>query len=228
MLGVTDRYRSADDLPQTLSVFPLRGAILLPRASLMVNVFEPRYLALLDDALATDRLIGIVQPTDAAADGESPPGKDFPLRQVGCVGRITSFTEGDDGHYMITLVGVARFALEQEVKTDEPFRRLSVGFGNYSADFHSGEGEEDVDRPRLLATLRSYLEANNLSADWDGINRASNERLVNTLSILSPYGPEEKQALLEAPNLKERAEALVALAEMELASPDDGSGTSLQ
>lgn len=228
MLGVTDRYRSADDLPQTLSVFPLRGAILLPRASLMVNVFEPRYLALLDEALATDRLIGIVQPTDAAADGESPPGKDFPLRQVGCVGRITSFTEGDDGHYMITLVGIARFALEQEVKTDEPFRRLSVGFGNYSADFHSGEGEEDVDRPRLLATLRSYLEANNLSADWDGINRASNERLVNTLSILSPYGPEEKQALLEAPNLKERAEALVALAEMELASPDDGSGTSLQ
>ena len=228
MLGVTDRYRSADDLPQTLSVFPLRGAILLPRASLMVNVFEPRYLALLDDALATDRLIGIVQPTDAAADGESPPGKDFPLRHVGCVGRITSFTEGDDGHYMITLVGVARFALEQEVKTDEPFRRLSVGFGNYSADFHSGEGEEDVDRPRLLATLRSYLEANNLSADWDGINRASNERLGNTLSILSPYGPEEKQALLEAPNLKERAEALVALAEMELASPDDGSGTSLQ
>ena len=227
-MGVTDRYRSADDLPQTLSVFPLRGAILLPRASLTVNVFEPRYLALLDDALATDRLIGIVQPTDAAADGESPPGKDFPLRQVGCVGRITSFTEGDDGHYMITLVGVARFALEQEVKTDEPFRRLSVGFGNYSADFHSGEGEEDVDRPRLLATLRSYLEANNLSADWDGINRASNERLVNTLSILSPYGPEEKQALLEAPNLKERAEALVALAEMELASPDDGSGTSLQ
>lgn len=227
-MGVTDRYRSANDLPQTLSVFPLRGAILLPRASLMVNVFEPRYLALLDEALATDRLIGIVQPTDAAADGESPPGKDFPLRQVGCVGRITSFTEGDDGHYMITLVGIARFALEQEVKTDEPFRRLSVGFGNYSADFHSGEGEEDVDRPRLLATLRSYLEANNLSADWDGINRASNERLVNTLSILSPYGPEEKQALLEAPNLKERAEALVALAEMELASPDDGSGTSLQ
>ncbi len=227
-MGVTDRYRSADDLPQNLPVFPLRGAILLPRASLMVNVFEPRYLALLDDALAKDRLIGIVQPTDAAADGESPPGKGFPLRQVGCVGRITSFTEGDDGPYMITLVGIARFALEQEVDTDEPFRRWRVGFGNYSADFHSGQGEEDVDRPRLLATLRSYLEANNLSADWDGINRASNERLVNTLSILSPYGPEEKQALLEAPNLKERAEALVALAEMELASPDDGSGTSLQ
>jgi len=228
VLGVTDRYRSAEDLPQLLPVFPLRGAILLPRSSLMVNVFEPRYLALLDDALAKDRLIGIVQPTDVAAHDESPLGKAFPLRQVGCAGRITSFTEGDDGHYMITLVGIARFALEQEVETDEPFRRLRVGFGNYSADFQSGEGEEDVDRPRLLATLRCYLEANNLSADWDGINGASNERLVNTLSILSPYGPEEKQALLEAPNLKERAEALVALAEMELASPDDGSGTSLQ
>lgn len=228
MLGVTDHYRSADDLPQMLPVFPLRGAIVLPRASLLVNVFEPRYLALLDYALAKDRLIGIVQPTDAAGEGESPPGKDFPLRQVGCVGRITSFTEGDDNHYMITLVGITRFALEQEVETDEPFRLWRVGFGNYSADFQSGEGEEDVDRPRLLATLRSYLEANNLSADWNGINGASNERLVNTLSILSPYGPEEKQALLEAPNLKERAEALVALAEMELASPDDGSGTSLQ
>lgn len=225
---MTDQYRSADDLPHVLPIFPLRGAILLPRASLMLNVFEPRYLALLDFALAKDRLIGIVQPTAEAAEGESPPGKSFPLRQVGCAGRVTAFTESDDGHYLVTLTGIARFQLAHEAKSDEPFRLWRVDFGPYATDFRSGHGEDDVDRPRLLATLRSYLEANNLNADWDRINGASNERLVNTLSILSPYGPEEKQALLEAPNLKARAEALVALAEMELASPDDGSGTSLQ
>jgi Lon protease-like protein len=227
-LGVTDRYHSAADLPKVLPIFPLRGAILLPRASMTLNVFEPRYLALVDAALAGDRLIGLVQPAPDAAGGESPEGKDFPLRRVGCVGRITAFTEGDDGRYLISLSGIARFRLVRDVEGEEPFRLFRVDFAAFAADFLSGHGEDDVDRPRLLATLKSYLQANNLSADWDHINGAGNERLVNTLSILTPYGPEEKQALLEAPDLKARAEALVALAQMELAAPDDGSGTSLQ
>jgi Lon protease-like protein len=225
---VTDLYRSASDLPKLLPVFPLRGAILLPRASLTLNVFEPRYLALVDHALAGTRLIGVVQPAPEAGDGESPQGKIFPLRRVGCAGRITSFTESDDGRVVVALAGVARFHVGRDVDGEEPFRVCQVDFAPYGEDFVSGYGEDDVDRPRLIATLRSYLIANNLNADWERINGASTERLVNTLSILSPYGPEEKQCLLEARDLRARAEALVALAEMELAARDDGSGTSLQ
>ncbi len=148
---------------------------------------------------------------------------------MGCAGRISAFTESDDGRVVITLAGIARFAVAGEIA-----RRHAVPAWAASTlrpipqDFVGGHGEEEVDRPRLIATLRSYLIANNLNADWDRINNASNERLVNTLSILSPYGPEEKQCLLEAPDLRSRAEALVALAEMELAARDDGSGTSLQ
>jgi Lon protease-like protein len=225
---VTDLYRSASDLPKLLPVFPLRGAILLPRASLTLNVFELRYLALVDHALAGNRLIGVVQPAPEAGDGESPQGKVFPLRRVGCAGRITSFTESDDGRVVVALAGVARFRVGRDVDGEEPFRVCQVDFAPYGEDFVSGYGEDDVDRPRLIATLRSYLIANNLNADWERINGASTERLVNTLSILSPYGPEEKQCLLEARDLRARAEALVALAEMELAARDDGSGTSLQ
>jgi hypothetical protein len=227
-VGVTDRYRNVADMPKALPVFPLRGAILLPRASLTLNVFEPRYLALVDHALACDRLIGVVQPAPEAGDAESPKGMRFPIRGVGCAGRLSSFTESEDGRMVITLGGVARFAVGGDVAGDAPFRTCNVDFGPYARDFVAGHGEEEVDRPRLLATLKSYLIANNLKADWERINSASNERLVNTLSILSPYGPEEKQALLEAPDLRMRAEALVALAEMELATRDDGSGTSLQ
>jgi uncharacterized protein len=227
-LGVTDRYRSAADLPKVLPLFPLRSAILLPRTSVTFNVFEPRYLALVDEVLAGDRLMGVVQPAAEAGNTESPEGKTFPLRHVGCVGRLSAFTEGDDGRYLISLTGIARFDLVDEVESEEPFRTFSVSFANYASDFISGYGEEDVDRPKLLATLKSYLIANKLSADWDRINGAGNERLVNTLSILSPYGAEEKQALLEAPDLRSRAEALVALAEMELATRDDGSGTTMQ
>jgi len=194
---VNDRYRNAADLPDMLPVFPLRGAILLPRATLTLNVFEPRYLALIEHT-------------------------------VGCAGRITAFDETEDGRMMISLFGVARFTLGSEIPSDTPFRMWDVDFSSYADDFISGHGEDAVDRPRLLETLRSYLEANNLSADWERINSATNERLVNTLAILSPYGPEEKQALLQAKTLPERAEALVALAEMELASRDDGSGTSIQ
>jgi uncharacterized protein len=225
---VTDLYRSASDLPKVLPIFPLRGAILLPRASLTLNVFEPRYLALVDHALAGTRLIGVVQPAPEAGNGESPQGKIFPLRRVGCAGRITSFTESEDGRVVVALAGVARFRIGRDVEGEEPFRVCQIDFAPYGEDFVSGYGEDDVDRPRLIATLRSYLIANNLNADWERINSASTERLVNTLSILSPYGPEEKQCLLEARDLRARAEALVALAEMELAARDDGSGTSLQ
>ena len=227
-MGITDHYRNAADMPRELAMFPLRGAILLPRASLTLNVFEPRYLALVNHALAGDRLIGVVQPAPEAGEAESPRGRSFPLRSVGCAGRLFSFTENDDGRVVIALAGVARFAVGGDIAGDTPFRICAVDYAPFANDFITGYGEEEVDRPRLLATLKNYLTASNLNADWDRIDGASSERLVNTLSILSPYGPEEKQALLEAPDLKRRAEALVALAEMEIATRDDGSGTSLQ
>jgi uncharacterized protein len=227
-VGITDRYLTVADMPQMLAMFPLRGAILLPRASLTLNVFEPRYLALVDHALAADRLIGVVQPAPEAGDAESPKGRSFPLRSVGCAGRLFSFTESDDGRVVIALAGIARFTITGDVAGDTAFRICQVDFSPFAKDFVTGHGEDDVDRPRLLATLKNYLTASNLNADWDRIDGASSERLVNTLSILSPYGPEEKQALLEAPDLRARAEALVALAEMELAARDDGSGTSIQ
>jgi len=227
-LGLTDRYRSPADLPGRLPLFPLRGAILLPRASLSLNVFEPRYLAMVDAALGSDRLIGIVQPAPESGLAESPPGKDFPLREVGCAGRIVGFTEGEDGRMSISLAGIARFLRGDDIPTEQPYRVCAIDSAPYADDFVPGYGEEEVDRPRLIAALRSYLKANGLNADWERINSATTERLVNALAILSPYGPEEKQCLLEAKDLCARADALVALAEMELATRDDGSGTTLQ
>jgi Lon protease-like protein len=226
--GLTDAYRSPRDLPRALPLFPLRGAILLPRASLTLNVFEPRYLALVDYALSSGRVLGIVQPAPEAGDSESPLGNGVPLRRIGCAGRITAFSELEDERLMITLTGISRFSLGEEIDSEHPFRMFETDYGGFPRDFDEGHGEEDVDRPQLIATLRRYLEASHLKADWDRINSASSERLVNTLSILSPYGAEEKQALLEAPDLKARAEALVALAQFELATRDDDTGTSLQ
>lgn len=225
--GLTDKYRSPADLPELVPLFPLRGAILLPRAALTLNVFEPRYLELVDHALRGERVIGMVQPAPEAGASESPEGKEFLLRGTGCAGRLTAFTELEGQRMIITLTGIARFDAK-EVNSDFGFRLCQPDFGPYAHDFTPGHGEEEVDRPELIATLRNYLEVNKLQADWDRINTASTERLVNTLSILSPYGAEEKQALLEARDLKARAEALVALAEMELASRDDDTGTSLQ
>lgn len=209
-------------------VFPLRGVILLPRSTLPLNVFEPRYLEMVDDVLAGDRIIGVVQPRGAAGNGESPLGKAVPLRNVGSYGRITTFSETDDGRCLITLSGIARFEIVEERATDKLYRTCAVDVSRFAADLERGTGEDAVDRPRLLLALKSYLQAHGLSADWDSIERSSNELLVNTLSVISPYGPEEKQALLEAPDLKARAEVLVALAEMDLAERDDGSGTSVQ
>lgn len=227
-MGVTDRYCKPEDLPRALPVFPLRGVILLPRSTVPLNVFEPRYLELVDDVLAGERIIGLVQPHPSAGVSESPPGKSVPLAHVGCAGRLTSYAEGDDGRVRIALTGVCRFAIAGEQTSITPYRIFQASYDDYIDDFVPGQGEGAVDRQRLLSVLKTYLTAHSLSADWDSINRSSNELLVNTLSMISPYGPEEKQALLEAADLKERAEVLMMLAEMDLAAPDDGSGTAVQ
>lgn len=215
-------------MPAQIPVFPLRGVILLPRSTLPLNVFEPRYLALVDDALSGDRLIGIVQPDAGAGEVESPEGRDVPLRRTGCAGRLTAFQETDDNRVLISLCGIARFEISGEAGTDHAYRICSVNYDRFRDDFVYGSGEDEVDRERLLTVLKAYLNANKLSADWDSIDRSPNELLVNTLSMISPYGPEEKQALLEAESLARRAEVLVALAEMELAASDSESGSTIQ
>jgi uncharacterized protein len=214
-------YRGPQDCPDTLRVFPLSGALLLPRGQMPLNIFEPRYVAMVDDALRTDRLIGMIQPDPDEDDPIVPR-----LYRVGCAGRITQLAETGDGRYLITLTGVARFRVEDELAVDTPYRQCHVAFDAYAADFHARAGEDAVDRPGVLKALRDFVDANDLKVDWRGIEQAPNEALVNALCMMSPFGPREKQALLEAPDLKSRAEALIAITEIELARED--AGTTLQ
>jgi Lon protease-like protein len=207
-------------------VFPLQRAILLPRATLPLNIFEPRYLEMIADVMATTRVLSIVQPDPCKE--ESPAGKSIPLRKVGCTGRVTSYEEVPDGRLLVTLTGIARCTIVREVASAKPYRTCEVSYERYGSDFAAGAGEDAVDRQGLLRALKTYLEARKLRADWSAVSRSSNETLVNSLAIVSPYGPEEKQALLEAPDLKSRAEMLVALAEMELAAGSGGAGSTLQ
>ena len=218
-------YRGPSDLPEIIPVFPLTGALLLPRGQMPLNIFEPRYLAMIDDALADrHRLIGMIQPDTAHPGDEDRPN----LYQVGCVGRITQLAETGDGRYLLQLTGVARFRLEEELKVATAYRQCRVSFMPFAADFVARRGEDQVNRQAVLAALRDFLKANNLKADWDGIENAPNEALVNALSMMAPYGAAEKQALLEAPDLKTRAELLVALTEMELAKGSTSGEPPLQ
>ena len=220
-------YRNLTDLPDEIPMFPLHGAILLPRATLPLNVFEPRYLAMLDHVIAGDRVLGIIQPRTTDGTDESPRGDAVPLKSVGCTGRVTGFQELDGGRLAISITGVARFRILREHSNAEPFRVFSVNYEEFGDDLIANHGEEMVDRAQLLQVLKTYLEARNLQADWQAIEAASTELLVNSLSTISPFGPEEKQALLEARNLQQRAEALATLATMELAA-DYRSGGSVQ
>ncbi len=219
-MAFIDQYRSANDLPHRLKVFPLPGALLLPHAELPLNIFEPRYLAMVSDALAGDRLIGMIQPDDDDADLSGAPA----LKQVGCAGRITSFAETPDGRILITLTGICRFAIAREVSTDRPYRQVEADFSEFTGDLTDAEDEDEVDRTSLLKVFRDYLAANDMSADWDQVRAASTEALVNTLAVLAPHAPRDKQALLEAKDLKSRADVLIALTEMALARQGPSSG----
>ncbi|MEA2938979.1 MAG: uncharacterized protein QOC56_2483 [Alphaproteobacteria bacterium] len=218
-------YHSPADLPGVIPVFPLAGALLLPRGQLPLNIFEPRYLAMIDDALRTGhRLIGMIQPDPAHPGPEERPN----LYKVGCVGRITQIAETGDGRYTLQLTGIARFRIEEELALPTPYRQCRVTYVPFIDDFTARKGEDDVDRKSLLRALADFLKANDLKADWDGIENAPNEALVNALAMMSPYSAAEKQALLEAPDLKTRAEILVAMTEIELAKTNTDGETPLQ
>jgi hypothetical protein len=223
---ISERYKGPADLPQRVPVFPLRRAILLPRATLPLKIFEPRYLQMVDHVISTSRVLAMVQPE--GGDEESPVGRTVPLRRIGCAGRITGYQELDDGRMLITLTGIARLTLVDEVPLEKPYRICTVSYDRFLRDFTVAAGEDEVDRQGLLKALKTYLEARNLKVDWSAVSKSPTETLVNSLAVVSPYGAEEKQALLEAPDLKSRAEMLVALAEMELAAGAGGSGTTLQ
>jgi Lon protease-like protein len=189
-----------------------------------LNIFEPRYLAMIDEALKADRIIGMVQP-----DADNDPLANVPrLYRVGCAGRITQFAETGDGRYLITLIGVARFRIEEELPLVNLFRRCRVTFEPFATDFIARSGENDVDRAGVVKALRDFVNAVHVKVDWRGIEEAPNEALVNALCMMSPFGVREKQALLEAPNLKTRAEVLIALTEIELARGGAGSDSTLQ
>ena len=219
-------YSQAVDLPLVIPVFPLTGALLLPSGNMPLNIFEPRYLAMTDHALVTDRLIGMIQPD--LDGGECPNGPK--LCKMGCVGRITGFQETGDGRYMINLTGLCRFNIIEEVEMLNGFRqaRISVPDQEFKAPDPETRGEGSVNRELLLETFRRYLEVNDMDTDWEAVERTDDETLVTALCMMSPYGPAEKQALLEADDLFIRAETLVAITEIELARKNTDSGTILQ
>jgi Lon protease-like protein len=218
-------YRGPADLPGTIPVFPLPGALLLPRGQMPLNIFEPRYLEMVDDALRDGhRLIGMIQPDPAHPGGPDRPN----LYKVGCVGRITQIAETGDGRYLMQLTGVTRYRIIQELPVITAYRQCAVDYTPFIDDLTARKGEEHVDRKAVLAALTQYLKANDLKADWDGIENAPNEALVNALAMMSPYDPAEKQAMLEAPDLKTRAEILIAITEIALARSNTEGDPPLQ
>jgi Lon protease-like protein len=199
------------DLPDIIPVFPLPRALLLPRARLPLNLFEPRYLAMLDDTLKTEaRLIGMVQPNEV-------PGREGPgLHRIGCAGRVTQFSETEDGRYMITLAGISRFRVINEVEGFPPYRRCTVSWEGFDLDRKGTEKDTRFDRSAFIDLLGRYFDTQGLSADWKTLREADDELLVNSLSMMLDFGPEDKQALLEAPSLATRRETLVTLIEYAL------------
>jgi Lon protease-like protein len=218
-------YRGSADLPEIIPVFPLPGALLLPRGQLPLNIFEPRYLAMVDDSLRDGhRLIGMIQPDPAHSSSDDHPT----LFKIGCIGRITQLAESGDGRYLLQLTGVARFRVEEELNVATAYRQCRITTVPFADDFVARRGEDEVDRKALIEALSAFLKANNLKTDWQSVENAPNEALVNALAMMSPYGTAEKQALLEAPDLKSRAEILIAVTEIELAKKTAGGETPLQ
>lgn len=209
--------QSLADLPQVIPIFPLTGALLLPRGRLPLNIFEPRYLAMVEDALRHHRVIGMVQPS--CAEQKHPP-----LYPVGCLGRLTSWSETGDGRFLITLTGMIRFRIDAELKAMTPYRQVEAGYAPFAGDLQEAGDDTCIDRKRLGASLKSYLKQCNIQADWTSIERAPGEVLINSLAMICPFDIAEKQALLEAPCLATRAQLLTALIEMAAAGSGNVEG----
>ncbi len=209
------------DLPETIAVFPLPGALLLPRARLPLHIFEPRYLAMLEDCMKTPhRLIGMIQPR--SGPGATRGAGENRLSAIGCAGRLTAFSETEDGRYMVTLTGISRFKVRDEVQGFAPYRRCMVDWGPFGRDLGGTEEDAGFDRTRFMALLGRFFASRRLGTDWSGLKEAETELLINSLSMLCPFGPEDRQALLEAPSLVTRRETLVTLIEIALHGGEPG------
>jgi uncharacterized protein len=208
--------RGLAELPASLVIFPLTGVLLLPRGRLPLNIFEPRYLAMTEAALKSDRLIGMVQPQEGAGDAGDPP-----VYRTGCAGRMTSFAETDDGRYLITLTGIARFDIARELPRDELYRRVVPDWQPYAGDL--AEDATAIDRARLVAALKPFFRRYRIAAEWEAVEKTPDERLVSTIAMVAPFAPREKQALLEARDLAERARLLTALVEMATHAPGESA-----
>jgi len=201
--------KNSNDLPLTLPVFPLPGALLLPRTPLPLHIFEPRYLQMVEDCMKTpERLIVMAQPRGGAAGDR--------LNAIGCAGRLTGFNETDDGRYMITLTGISRCRIGDEIDGFVPYRRATVEWSGFERDLGRAEHDMGMDRKAMLTLLRRYFAEEEFDVDWDGLAGASDEVLINSISMLCPFDAEDKQALLEAPSLSTRRETLVTLMEFAL------------
>lgn len=220
--GVLASYSRAEDLPQVVPIFPIDGVLLLPRGGLPLNIFEPRYLNMVDDVMAGDHLIGMIQ-TRPGGEREHPA-----LAAVGCVGRVTSYAETPDGRYELTLTGVCRFVLGEELPVQTPYRQVRANFAAFEEDLAPASDETALGRGRLLAALKAYLDSRGLDIEWETARAAPAEALVNRLSMALPFAAPEKQALLEAVSLAEREEALVALLRIEAAASDDDAPPPVQ
>ena len=215
---MTSFHPKLADLPEEFAVFPLTGALLLPGGRLPLNIFEPRYLAMVEDAMATGRMFGMVQPDKRLARGDTGPG----LYRTGCLGRITSFSETDDGRFLITLTGLIRFTIVEEIEPRHGFRRGRAALGGFAADLAEQKPEPlPFDRADLLEALRRYFANAGVEANWEAISTMPDTALVVSLCMACPFDPEEKQALLEARDEAERARALLAL--LEINAFDDGA-----
>jgi uncharacterized protein len=203
-------YRDIAELPGVISVFPLEGALLLPRGELPLNIFEPRYMRMFDDAIASERLIGMIQPLPGAGAAEASP----PLAPVGCLGRITQVAETGDSRYAVNLTGVARFRVIAEPATTTPYRRCRVDFSEFAGDLVRDPSSTQVDRAALVAALRQFAETRGLRVEWGGVERMSPGALINMASMAFPFDPIVKQSLLEARDMLTRGNALIAAAEM--------------
>ncbi len=200
------------DLPKSIPIFPLPKAVLLPRSRLPLHIFEPRYLAMIEDCLKTpNRLIGMVQPT----------GADDRLHSIGCAGKLTQFSETEDGRYMITLTGVSRYRIENEIDGFTPYRRFNVSWDSFEKDRESPIQDIKFDRKSFFELLKKFLEGEGLSTDWETLQQADNELLINSLSMMLDFDLEDKQALLEAPSLQTRRETLTTLFEFSLRGGSD-------
>lgn len=215
-------YRRPSDLPELLSLFPLQGAVLYPRGVLALNVFEPRYLNMVDDALGADRLIGIIQPAIGEEDETVPL-----LADVGTVGRITTFSETEDGRYLVTLTGVCRFNLGDELEAGLPYRQARVTYDAFAADFTQA-GDRGIDRAQLMRSLKTYATLHGFNVDWKSVEEAPTETVINVAAQICPFDPAAKQALLETQGLDERAAALIALLEWDNAGEGERPGGPLQ